>query len=304
VNTLVVNGAGGSVPVTLTANAAAQIAATSTVLQSTFASGQLSVVGEPVFLEASVVASPTGAAAGAGQVQFFDGTTSLGIANLSPNGTASITVPSLPLAVHSLTAGFLGTATHAASTSPVFTLHMVEQFASLTAYQAALGDVGEQTQDFDQSAVGTQVSSIIAGVLNVGSPFPILGVSSCGASNALFGSGDQEDDPRSQPTEGGFINSFYDLLFASSRTALAFDVTSKDPTSLPSVLEISGVGTTTARFNISNTSDSETTPVFVGMIASLPLNRVIVHEGLEQPGGLAEEMCLDNFRVATTNRVP
>ena len=304
VNTLVINGAGGSVPVTLTANAAAPVLATTTALRSTYTSDQLSVVGEPVFLEASVVASPTGGAAGSGQVQFFDGAASLGIANLAPNGTASITVPSLSRAAHALTARFLGTATHAASTSPVFTLHMVEQFRSLAAYQAALGDFGEQTQDFDETSVGTPVSSIIAGVLNVGSPFPIQQVSSCSSSNALFGIGNEEDDPRSQLTEGGFINSFYDLLFASPRIGLTFDIASKDPNSLPSVIEISGVGTTTARFDVSNTSGAETTPVFVGMIASTPLSRVIVHEGLESPGGLAEEMCLDNFRVSTGPVIP
>jgi hypothetical protein len=179
----------------------------------------------------------------------------------------------------------------------VFTLDMAQQFATLGAYQAALAGAAEQVQSFDGATVGTPVASIIPGVLNVASPFPSLEVASCSSNLALFGLANAEVDPRRQLTEGGFINSFYDLLFAASRTALAFDIASKDPASAPSAVEISGVGTTTARFFVSNTA-SETTPVFVGIVASRPLNRVIVHEGLEPGGTVAEEMCLDNFRVA------
>ena len=303
INTLVVTGAAGSTPLVLTANA---LAATSTVLRSTFSGNQLSVVGDPVFLEATVAQLPTGGAVSAGQVEFLDGTTSLGTAALAPNGTASMTVPGFGLASHALTATYLGTATHAPSTSPVFALDMVQRFTSATAYQAALGGALEQTQAFSTFTVGAPITSIIPGVLNVASPFPDLEVASCSGNLAMFGVGNANVDPRRQLTEGGFVNSFYDLLFAVPRNALAFDIASMDPAASPAVVEMSALGTTTARFDVGNTSGDETTPVFVGMIASRPLSRVIVHEGLEPntPAPIAEEMCLDNFRVSTTGGPP
>ncbi|MGD0834780.1 MAG: Ig-like domain repeat protein, partial [Candidatus Dormibacteria bacterium] len=52
-----------------------------------------------------------------GKVAFLDGTATLGIASLDPSGRASLTLSSLTLGAHSLTAVYGGDAGHAGSTS-------------------------------------------------------------------------------------------------------------------------------------------------------------------------------------------
>ncbi len=75
-----------------------------------------SVFGRTVTLTARVQPNP-----GAGtNVQFFEGTTSLGSFPLDATGRAQLSISTLAVGTHGITAVFPGTANYLASTSPVF----------------------------------------------------------------------------------------------------------------------------------------------------------------------------------------
>jgi len=87
-------------------------AATSTSLTST---PNPSTAGQPVTLSSTVTST---AGVPTGTVTFRDGNVSLGVVTLN-NGSASLTISTLAPGSHSLTAVYSGSATFAASTSPV-----------------------------------------------------------------------------------------------------------------------------------------------------------------------------------------
>ena len=90
-------------------------ASTSAVLTS---NANPSVWGQPVTLTAAVSVTSPGAGTPTGTVTFSDGGTVLGTGNVS-GGVASVTVSTLSVASHSLTAAYGGDAGFNASTSPV-----------------------------------------------------------------------------------------------------------------------------------------------------------------------------------------
>jgi hypothetical protein len=229
-----------------------------------------------------------------GTVEFFDGTTSLGIASLNSDGVAVLTASSLSLAQHSLTAHFLGTATHGASTSSALVQNMVERFSDLTSFNAAIGEASG-TQDFESFAAGTPITEIITGVLNVSSTFDNLSVFLTGGDKVLFGS-----DGHTRLAGLGR----YDLTFVTplSKNAIAFNVEGKNPATGPATAIVTA-GAGNASSSVQNTSGSELTPAFVGFVASVPIVSVRFNEGPEVTGTGNEETALDDFIVADTSPV-
>lgn len=259
------------------------LVATSTSLSS---SAGLAVVGESLTLTATV--TPASPMTPTGVVQFFDGATLLGSAPVDAQGVATLPVRGLSLAPHTLSSSFIGshgTPHMQPSTSGALTQHMVQRFNTLPEFTAALGGAATQSQNLDGIEGGTPISTLIAGVLNVRSTFPTLEVVSCGGTNAIAGSGGtvrQDGTGR------------YDLLFGAVRNALSFDVGAQDPATGPARIEVqTDAGTVT--FPVSNLSGNESTPTFLGMIASIAINQVLVHEGPEVGGTGNEEICLDTF---------
>jgi hypothetical protein len=223
-----------------------------------------------------------------GEVEFFDGTTSLGSAFLSSDGVAVFTASSLSLDEHSLTAQFLGTSSHAASTSSALVQHMVERFTDVTSFNAAIGEASG-TQNFETSTEGDPVSTIINGVLNVTSTFQNLVVFLSGGDKLLFGS---------DATTRQAGNGRYDLTFVVPLTnnAIAFNVEGKDPNTDPAHAVVTA-GAGNASFEVQNLA-TESDPVFLGFIASVPIASVGVIEGPEVSGTGNEETALDDFIVA------
>jgi len=87
---------------------------TTTALQ---ASAPTSVYGQPVTLTVTVSPAAGGSGTPAGTVTFFDGSASLGNAQLN-SGTASLTISNLPVGSDSLSASYIGNLQFGASTSP------------------------------------------------------------------------------------------------------------------------------------------------------------------------------------------
>lgn len=248
-------------------------------------SAELGVVNEPLTLTATV--TPSWPMTPTGVVQFFDGSTLLGSATLDAQGAASLAVNNLGLAPHTLSASFAGshgTPHMLPSTSSPVAQHVIQRFDLASDFTVGLGDATPETEDFDGIAVGTPISTIIANVLDVASTFGTLEVRTCG----IFGF---------DATTRLAGNGRYDLLFTSPRNAVGFDVAAQDPATDPAQIEVhTDAGTVT--FPVENTSGNESIPTFLGMISTIALDSVIVHEGPEVGGSGNEEICLDNFIVA------
>jgi hypothetical protein len=90
-----------------------------------------SVFGKSVMLTATVGAVSLGSGTPTGSVEFFDGASSLGIGPLS-SGIATLSISSLSVASHSITAKYSGDANFAASTSPAIS-EVVNQASTSTA---------------------------------------------------------------------------------------------------------------------------------------------------------------------------
>ena len=78
-----------------------------------------SVLGDSVVFTATVTPAPDGGTTPGGTVIFYDGTTTLGSQTMS-SGAASLTVSSLAVGTHSITAAYSGDTENVASTSPAF----------------------------------------------------------------------------------------------------------------------------------------------------------------------------------------
>jgi hypothetical protein len=114
-------------------------AVTQTVLQGTTttvaSAPNPTVFGETVALTANVSANTAGVATPTGTVQFFSGSTSLGIVVLS-SGVATLDTTALATGSDSITAQYAGNSTYAASTSAAIT-HTTNQASTTTALTAS-----------------------------------------------------------------------------------------------------------------------------------------------------------------------
>jgi hypothetical protein len=102
---------------------------------SVTSSANPSVAGQPVTFTATVAVVGGGTSAPTGRVSFRRGTRELGSQPLS-DGTARLTVDSLAVGKSSITAVYLGSDTHAGSTSPVIT-QVVQKGATTTALSSS-----------------------------------------------------------------------------------------------------------------------------------------------------------------------
>jgi hypothetical protein len=100
---------------------------TATALTS---SASPAVLGQPITFNAVVAAAAPGAGTPSGSVAFMDGTTSLGSASLS-SGQATISVSTLALGSHSITAVYQGSTNFSSSTASAFG-QLVTQAATTT----------------------------------------------------------------------------------------------------------------------------------------------------------------------------
>ncbi len=111
------------------------LAASSTVLTSFPLSP---VVGQSVTLTATVSAASPGSATPTGNVQFFNGTTSLGTATLA-GGVATISTSTLAAGANSITAQYLGDSNFNGDTSPIVTVTLAPAATSTTTLNVSTG---------------------------------------------------------------------------------------------------------------------------------------------------------------------
>jgi hypothetical protein len=162
-------------------------------------------------------------------------------------------------------------------------------FTDLGSFSAALGGASPMTEDFNSGVVGTPVTSIVPGILDVSSTFLTLEIFS---GNTLFGY---------DATTRAAGNGRYDLSAVGTPTynAVAFDIISLDPATAAWGAVTIQVTTTAGSWNYFVTNPlTENDPVFFGIVASSPIVSVAIIEGPEIGGSGNEEIGLDNFVIA------
>jgi hypothetical protein len=246
----------------------------------------LAIYGEPVTMTATVFPAPPNAAQAV--VQFFDGESLIGTGTVD-DGEANLTTFELPFAVHSFSARFLGTPALTPSASAVLTQHVVRRFGDVQGFNAAVGQQFVAIEDFDSRATGTPISQInpIGQLLNLTSSFQVFDVFNAGA----FG---RNENPPAR------VNGRYDLLYLEPGSALAFDIAAQNPAASPAQIEV--LTTAGSVFFTAVNPGLETSNVFHGFIATLPLVGARVSEGCEVgqpvvPGCGNEEILIDNVRM-------
>jgi hypothetical protein len=165
----------------------------------------------------------------------------------------------------------------------------IDRYDDLGSFTAALGGAATATQDFEGLDLGTPVSNIIPGILDVSSPFETLEVwAGSGADHILFG----HDDETRVAGDGR-----YDLTFSTAGyNAIAFNIEVKDPATDPMHVIVNTTAGSIS-FTVQNYG-SESDPVFLGFVSSSPVESVFVIEGPEESGTGNEETGLDDFVVA------
>lgn len=167
-------------------------------------------------------------------------------------------------------------------------VNSIQRFDDRSSFLTALGDVTTETQDFSAFNVGDPVTSIIPGVLDASSTFDNLEV--FGADKILFGF----DNTTRSAGEGQ-----YTFSFVASRNAIGFDVVGQNPATDPATATVQ-VSAGAEIFSLSNPTNDESTPYFVGWISTFPIAQVVVDEGPEIGGSGNEEIGFDDFVTANT----
>ncbi len=182
-------------------------------------------------------------------------------------------------------------------------------FNSVDDYQNALGGTTASTQDFESFADGDNLDGVefLPGVF-VDSNLPQVEAFQGSGDQNLFGFGG------SVRQEG---NAFYDINFNQPYNAVGFDIDSFNPeTPGPAVVEIFFANDIDLNFDgeidlntstdldppdetieIFPTNATETEPIFFGIVADTPIERIRLKEGPEIGGSGNEEIALDNFVV-------
>jgi Ca2+-binding RTX toxin-like protein len=171
------------------------------------------------------------------------------------------------------------------------------QFDNFADYEAVLGGLPLNTQNFEDFAPGDNLDNIefLPGI-SVTSNLPRVEVFVSGADQQLFGFG-------GSVREQG--NAFYDINFIQPYNAVGFNIEAFDPdTPGPAIIDVFFLDGTDASINIFPTNVTESDPIFFGIIADTPIARIRLSEGPEIGGFGNEEVALDDFAVANADLIP
>jgi thermitase len=164
---------------------------------------------------------------------------------------------------------------------PFFTI-----FNDRTAFLAALGVAPAQTQDFSGFADFTNMQGV---------PFmPGVSATHNPPSNlVIFGGGLFGEIAGPQPATS---TSVFDITISQTYHAFGFDVAAFNPATGAGTMQVFFQNGQSTTVPVANTTGSELTPVFFGVISSSPITRVTWSEPLEVGGTICcEETVLDNF---------
>jgi hypothetical protein len=152
------------------------------------------------------------------------------------------------------------------------------KFDNFSAYEAGLGGVPLNKQDFEGFAHGDNLNNVefLPGI-SVTSNQPEVEVFVSGGDQLLFGF--------DRTGAGGSASDFYDINFSQPYNAVGFNIESFDPgTPGPAIINIFFNDQTSASIDIFPTNATETDPIFFGVIADTPIARIRLSEGPEIGG--------------------
>ncbi len=176
----------------------------------------------------------------------------------------------------------------------------VTTYPDLASFLAALGSTTPTHENFDGFEAGTLITDQVPGV-SFSSPnsssegfFPIQIDANGAASsrpNMLVGG--------SVPGTTSEITQVMLLDFSPSVSAVAFYLTAYNPVATPASVRLGLADESGQTFSLSNTSESELTPVFFGAISDQPIVDMRITSGFE--GGAFEEYGIDDLRFVVAS---
>ncbi len=178
----------------------------------------------------------------------------------------------------------------APSVASAYVVHSTE-----ASFNAAVGGAANVvSENFDGFAVGTNMfgpNAFLSGV-EVFSNMDTMRV--FGADTRLFGS-DNATTARADAV------AYYQFDYSLPYLAVAFQIEAWDPNSSAATIEVFFAGGASDSFQISQTNPFETDPIFLGITSVDAIERVIIHEPIENASGLNEEIA---FGIVAVSRVP
>jgi hypothetical protein len=171
----------------------------------------------------------------------------------------------------------------------------VTTYTSLESFLDALGSTSPTLENFDEFEPGTIIDDQIPGVVIFSSNAPSDGynaihvdasAAASSAPNMLVGgsvSGSSSEIPQ-----------VLILDFSPTISAFAIYLTAYDPAAVPGSLRIEFENERSETFSLSNTSESENTPVFFGATSDSPIVEVRIRGGFH--GGVFEDFGIDDLR--------
>lgn len=163
------------------------------------------------------------------------------------------------------------------------------KFDNFAVYEAGLGGLPLETQDFEGFVPGTNLNNVefLPGVSVTSNMLKV----EVWKDHSLFAF-----------ERGSVGDLFYDINFSQPYNAVGFNIESFDPaTPGPAIIDIFFDDQTGASIDIFPTNATETDPIFFGVIADTPIARIRLTEGPELAGYSGnEEVALDDFAVSPT----
>ena len=167
---------------------------------------------------------------------------------------------------------------------------------SLAAFEAAVGGLGNgQSQDFQGFNIGDDMSAPGAFLGSIDGNTNLGGLEVFGPAKRLFG-------PNGGTTAREDGVAYYEFDVTVSHKGIAFVIEAWDPASSGATIDVYLEGGFSESFVLANTSTDEgTSEVFLGITSSSVIDRIVIHEPIENGTNGNEEF---GFSWVHTSRLP
>ena len=168
--------------------------------------------------------------------------------------------------------------------------------SSLAAFEAAVGGAGNVfSEDFQGFNVGDDMTAPGAFLSSIDANTNMGALEVFGADKVLFGL-----NGGTTVREDGIA--YYEFDVTVSHKAIGLKIAKWDPESSGATIDVFLEGGFSDSFVLANTStDESTSVVFLGITSSSVIDRIVIHEPIEDGSGFNEEIA---FSWVATSRVP
>ncbi len=182
----------------------------------------------------------------------------------------------------------------AVARTPAATYTLYNDF---TGFQSALGGASYTMEDFEGYSDGDNLNGVefLPGVKVTSNMANVEAWQKSGSDTNLFAYD-------ASTRQGG--NAYYQIDISKDYDAVCLDIDAWHPQSTAGQMDVFFKDSSSTNISLSQTGGSESDPVFFGIIASQPIERIVWNEPLENGGPGNEETALDNIVVSNAVPIP